>query len=161
MDREMMKKKILREAREAFKLACTLREDHRVEVYLEKENVRRSGVMGPKDEILYQGERVMLYQVFGNDYLEEEIRTWIDQARSEEAPQGLAKNIQDAVATISKQTGKKANAISSNEVFANLSLNIIEQIETAILEYWWENGEEENGKILALGQIEAALANLP
>ena len=154
---EAIKKSALKEANQAFKIACTLREDERIEVYLEGEQVKQSDVMGPKEEILYGDGRVLLYQVFGNGFLEDEIRAWIDQARSEEEPQGLAENIQEKLELITKQTGKAPESVSSNEIFANLSLNIIEQIETAILDYWWDNQEEENGKKLALAQIEEAL----
>jgi len=157
MDKENLIKQALKEAQTAFKLSCTIKEEERVEIYLEGENVKRSNVMGPKDEILYNDGRVLLYQVFGNDYLEDEIRSWIDQARIEANPTGLAENIQEKLELISKQTGKEPEAVTSNEIFANLSLNVIEQIETAILDYWWENEEEENGKSLALFQIEGAL----
>lgn len=157
MEREELIKKILKEANLAFKEACTLSDDKRIEVYLENGAVKRSDVLDPKDELLYNDERTLVYQVYGNDYLEEEIRAWIDQARVEPNPQGLAENIQEKLELITKQTGKTPEQVSSNEIFANLSLNIIEQIETAILDYWWENDEEENGKSLALEQIEAAL----
>ncbi len=154
---EAIKKSALKEANLAFKQASTLKDDERIEVYLDGEEVKRSDVMGPREEILYGDGRIMLYQVFGNGYLEEEIRAWIDQARAEEDPQGLAENIREKLELIVKQTGKTPDTVSSNEIFANLSLNVIEQIETAILDYWWDNEEEENGKKLALLQIEEAL----
>ena len=157
---EAIKKSALKEANLAFKQASTLGDDQRIEVYLENGAVKRSDVMGPKEEILYDDNRTLLYQVFGNGYLEEEIQAWIGQARMEEEPQGLAKNIRDALELVSKQTGKPAESVSTNELFANLSLNIIEQIETSILDYWWDNEEEENGKSLAQGQIEAALGGV-
>jgi hypothetical protein len=157
---EAIRKSALKEANLAFKIAATLGDDQRIEVYLEGEEVKRSDVMGPREEILYDEGRVLLYQVFGNGYLEEEIRAWIDQARVEENPQGLAENIREKLELIGKQTGKTAEMISSNEIFANLSLNVIEQIETAILDYWWENEEEENGKKLARLQIEEALEGI-
>lgn len=154
---ETIRKSALKEANLAFKIAATLGDDQRIEVYLEGDEVKRSDVMGPKEEILYGDDRCMLYQVFGNGYLEEEIRAWIDQARLEENPRGLAENIREKLELVCKQTGKVPEMISSNEIFANLSLNIIEQIETAILDYWWDNEEEENGKKLAKLQIDEAL----
>ncbi|MDP3265751.1 MAG: hypothetical protein Q8M39_02870 [Sulfuricurvum sp.] len=36
----------------------------------------------------------------------------------------------------------------------------IEQIEHAVLEYWWDNKEVENAKTLALAQINEALERL-
>lgn len=157
---ETIKKSALKEANLAFKIAATLGDDERIEVYLEGDNVKRSDVMGPREEILYDDGRILLYQVFGNGYLEEEIRAWIDQARMEENPQGLAENIREKLELIVKQTGKTAETISSNELFANLSLNVIEQIETAILDYWWDNQEDESGKKLALLQIEEGLERI-
>jgi len=50
--------------------------------------------------------------------------------------------------------------ISSYEVFANLRMEQIEQIEHAVIEYWWDNKEVENAKTLALAQINEALNSL-
>ena len=36
----------------------------------------------------------------------------------------------------------------------------LEQIEHAIIEYWWDNKEIENAKSLALDQINEALASM-
>jgi hypothetical protein len=36
----------------------------------------------------------------------------------------------------------------------------IEQIEHAIIEYWWDNKEVENAKSLALEQINTALRSM-
>jgi hypothetical protein len=154
---EAIQKTALKEANTAFQMACTLREEERIEVYTENGAVLRSSVLKEDEMIAYGKERVLLYRVFGNDYLEAEIRAWIDQARSEEHPEGLALNIKETLELIVKQTGKLPNSVSSNEIFATLSLNVIEQIETAILAYWWENKEEENAKSLAAAQIAEAL----
>lgn len=47
--------------------------------------------------------------------------------------------------------------VSSYEVFASLPMDLLGSIEQQIIEYWWSAEEEENGKKLALAQIEEAL----
>jgi hypothetical protein len=98
--------------------------------------------------------------VWGHDYLEEEIRAWIDQARTEISPQGLEESILETLQKIADSKGVSPDEISSYEVFANLRMEQIEQIEHAIIEYWWDNKEVENAKSLALSQIDEALKSL-
>lgn len=56
--------------------------------------------------------------------------------------------------------GVTPDEINSYEVFANLRMEQIEQIEHAIIEYWWDNKEVENAKSLALVQINEALRSM-
>ncbi len=160
MDRIELEKKALKQASEAFRMACGIKEDERIEVYYEKESVKTSPVMDEKECLIYDDGRILLYQIYGNSYLEDEIAAWIDQARSEETPQGVAQSVCEMAADIAKAGGRELDSISANEVFANLPLSVIEQIEDNILEYWWENEEEEDGKRLALEQISEGLAKI-
>lgn len=166
MDTLKLNKECLRLAREAFNQASTLSEDKRLEVYIDKGKVKLSDIMENGEEILYNDEKFLCYQVYGNNSLEEEIKSWIDQTRipkSEEDPiknEALDKAILETLEKIAKEKGVEPETISSNEVFANLSFDLIEQIEGAILEYWWSGEHEENAMSLARMDIEQALENI-
>ena len=110
--------------------------------------------------IIYTPTRVLCYQVWGHDYLEDEISAWIDHARAEINPKPLEESIIDTLSKIATSKSVSKDEISSYEVFANLRMEQIEQIEHAIIEYWWDNKEVENAKSLALEQINTALRSM-
>jgi hypothetical protein len=157
---ENLRSEILKHAKSAFELACTLRENERIEVYLYDDAVKTSDVLGEDEKIVYSPNRLLCYQVWGHDYLEEEIRAWIDQARTEISPKPLEESIIETLNKIAASKGLSPDEISSYEVFANLRMDQLEQIEHAIIEYWWDNKEVENAKSLALEQINEALKAL-
>jgi len=157
---ENLRSEILKHARNAFERACTLRENERIEVYLYDGSVKTSDVLGEEEKIVYSPNRILCYQVWGHDYLEEEIRAWIDQARLEINPKPLEESILETLDKVAKSKGISNEEVSSYEVFANLRMDQLEQIEHAIIEYWWDNKEVENAKSLALDQINEALKGL-
>ncbi len=157
---ENLRSEILKNAKSAFERACTLRETERIEVYLYDGAVKVSDVLGEDEKIVYSPNRILCYQVWGHDYLEEEIRAWIDQARLEISPKPLEESIVETTAKVAAAKGISPEEVSSYEVFANLTMDQLEQIEHAIIEYWWDNKEVENAKSLALDQINEALASL-
>lgn len=157
---ENLRSEILKHARNAFERACTLRENERIEVYLFDGTVKTSDVLGEEEKIVYSPNRILCYQVWGHDYLEEEIRAWIDQARLEINPKPLEESILETLDKVAKSKGITNEEVSSYEVFANLRMDQLEQIEHAIIEYWWDNKEVENAKSLALDQINEALKGL-
>lgn len=157
---ENIRNDILKQAKSAFERACTLRENERLEVYLYDGAVKTSDVLNEDEKIVYSPNRILCYQVWGHDYLEEEIRAWIDQARLEINPKPLEESIVETAAKVAAAKGLTSDEISSNEVFANLTMDQLEQIEHAIIEYWWDNKEIENAKSLALDQINEALQSL-
>lgn len=166
MDYESVKKELLKHARNAFETASTLRDNQRIEVYLEDNEAKTSDILEDNEEIVYTPNKILCYSVNGYDYLEEEIKTWIDYARvipepnSEEPipePTNIETSIRDLVDEIAKRNGMPNEAVSSFEVFANLPVNLLGTIEQQIIEYWWNADEEENAKKLALAQIEEAL----
>ncbi|ADR34200.1 hypothetical protein Sulku_1538 [Sulfuricurvum kujiense DSM 16994] len=157
---ENLRSEILKHARNAFERACTLRENERIEVYLFDGTVKTSDVLGEEEKIVYSPNRILCYQVWGHDYLEEEIRAWIDQARLEINPKPLEESILETLDKVAKSKGITTEEVSSYEVFANLRMDQLEQIEHAIIEYWWDNKEVENAKSLALDQINEALKGL-
>lgn len=154
---ENLRNEVLKQARAAFERACTLRENERIEVYLYENRVKISDVLGEDEKIVYGPSRVLCYQVWGHDYLEEEIRAWIDQARLEINPKPLEESIVETLHKVAAAKGISPDEVSSYEVFANLRMDQLEQIEHAIIEYWWDNKEIENAKSLALEQINEAL----
>ncbi len=167
MDKETLKSELLKQARNAFETASTLRDNERIEVYLHNGIPKTSDILDESDEIVYGDNRLLCYQVHGYDYLEEEIKTWIDYARvipepTEEMPlpepTDIEKSIRELVDELAKTRGVERDGISSFEVFANLPVDLLGSIEQQIIEYWWNAKEEENGKKLALAQIEEALA---
>ncbi|PHM17315.1 MAG: hypothetical protein CJD30_07355 [Sulfuricurvum sp. PD_MW2] len=157
---ENIRNDILKQAKSAFERACTLRENERLEVYLYDGVVKTSDVLSEDEKMLYSPNRILCYQVWGHDYLEEEIRAWIDQARLEMNPKPLEESIVETAAKVAVAKGLTPEEISSYEVFANLTMDQLEQIEHAIIEYWWDNKEIENAKSLALHQINEALQSL-
>ncbi|WP_345984646.1 hypothetical protein WCX49_08385 [Sulfurimonas sp. HSL-1656] len=167
MDKETLKEELLKHARNAFETASTLHENERIEVYLHDGVAKTSDVLDDSDEILYGDNRVLCYQIQGYDYLEGEIKTWIDYARVIQEPTDemplpeptdIEKSIRELIDTLAKSKGVSRDDISSFEVFANLPMDLLGSIEQQIIEYWWSAEEEENGKKLALAQIEEALA---
>ncbi|MDD2790336.1 MAG: hypothetical protein PHU40_06650 [Sulfurimonas sp.] len=168
MDYETIKKELLKQARNAFETASTLRETQRIEVYKHDTNIMTSDVLEEDEAIVYTDQKLLCYQVYGHNYLEEEIKTWIDYARviqqpSDEmplaAPTDVEKSIRELVEELAKKSGLKGEEISSYEVFANLPVTLLGTIEQEIIEYWWSAKEEENAKKLALAQIEEALGS--
>lgn len=157
---ENLRSDIVKHARAAFERACTLRENERIEVYLYDGAVKTSDVLGEEEKIVYSPNHILCYQVWGHDYLEEEIRAWIDQARQEINPKPLEESILETLDKVAKSKGISSEEVSSYEVFANLKMDQLEQIEHAIIEYWWDNKEVENAKSLALDQINEALKGL-
>jgi len=157
---ENLRSEILKHARNAFERACTIRENERIEVYLYDGAVKTSDVLSEEEKIVYSPNRILCYQVWGHDYLEEEIRAWIDQARQEINPKPLEESILETLDKVAKSKGVSSEEVSSYEVFANLKMDQLEQIEHAIIEYWWDNKEVENAKSLALDQINEALKGL-
>ncbi|MFY9141977.1 hypothetical protein [Sulfuricurvum sp.] len=157
---ENLRSEVLKHARAAFERACTLREDERIEVYLYEGAIKTSDVLSEEEKIVYGPNRVLCYQVWGHDYLEEEIRAWIDHARLEISPKPLEESIIETLNNIAASKGVSKEEVSSYEVFANLRMEQIEQIEHAIIEYWWDNKEIENAKSLALEQITDALRSM-
>lgn len=166
MDYETQRKELLKLSRNAFETASTLQNDQRIEIYLYKGEPVSSEVLQESDEILYTDDRVLCYQVYGHNYLEEEIKTWIDYARviqqpTDEvpmtAPTDVEKSIREMINDLAKAKGVQDADISSYEVFANLPVTLLGTIEQEIIEYWWSADEEENGKKLALAQIEEAI----
>jgi len=157
---ENLKSEVLKHARAAFEQACTLRDNERLEVYVYDGSVKSSDVLSEDHTIIYTPNRVLCYQVWGHDYLEEEIRAWIDHARTEISPKPLEESIVETLNKVAASKGVSPDEINSYEVFANLRMEQIEQIEHAIIEYWWDNKEVENAKSLALVQINEALRSM-
>jgi len=166
MDYETQRKELLKLSRNAFETASTLQDDQRIEVYLYNGEPKSSDVLEENDEIVYTDGRVLCYQVYGHNYLEEEIKTWIDYARviqqpTDEVPLAeptdIEKSIREMINELAKAKGVQDADISSYEVFANLPVTLLGTIEQEIIEYWWNADEEENGKKLAIAQIEEAI----
>lgn len=170
MDKETVKEQLLKQARNAFETASTMRPNQRVEVYLQDGAVKISDILEETDEIVYTPTRILCYQIQGYDYLEDEIKTWIDYARvipqptddGEPVPEpnAVEKSIRELIEEIAKRNGVTIADVSSFEVFANLPIDLLGTIEQKIIEYWWSADEEENGKKLALVQIEEALESI-
>ena len=169
MDKETLKEALLKHARNAFETASTLHENERIEVYLHDGVPKSSGVLDESDEIIYGDTRILCYQVHGHNYLESEIKTWIDYARvypepTDEMPvpeaTDIEKSIRELIDEIAQRNGVNRDEVSSFEVFANLPMDLLGSIEQQIIEYWWSAKEEENGKILALEQINEAIVQV-
>lgn len=157
---ENLRSEALKQARSAFERACSMRDNERIEVYLHDNAIKSSDVLSEDEKIIYGPNRILCYQVWGHDYLEDEISAWIDHARLEITPKPLEESIIETLTKVAISKGVSAEEISSYEVFANLRMEQIEQIEHAIIEYWWDNKEVENAKSLALAQINEALAEV-
>ena len=167
MDKETLKSELLKHARNAFETASTIRDNERIEVYLYDGVPKTSDVLDESDEILYGDNRILCYQIQGYDYLEDEIKTWIDYARVIQQPTDdmplpeptdIEKSIREMIEELAKARGVPSEEVSSYEVFANMPVDLLGSIEQQIIEYWWSANEEENGKKLAQAQIEEALA---
>lgn len=168
MTDDQIRRKLLKLAKSAFETASTLREDQRMEVYLLEGEPALSDVLEESDVIVYGPNRLLCYQVYGHDHLEGEIKTWIDLARvipqpTDDTPlpqpTDVEKSIRELVGEIAVSKGVPNDAVSSFEVFANLPMDLLEQIENQIIEYWWQGAEEENAKMLAEAQISEALSD--
>jgi len=169
MDYETLKSDLLKQARNAFETASTLHDNQRIEVYVNNSHATTSDVLEENEEILYNQNKFLCYQVYGHNYLEEEIKTWIDYARVEQLPEDgvlppeltdIEKAVRELISNLAKSRGISEDEVSSYEVFANLSMTLVGTIEQEIIEYWWSAKEEENGKILATAQIEEALGKI-
>ncbi len=169
MKQEQLKEELLKLARNAFETASTLKDNQRLEVYLLNGIPTLSDVLEENEEILYDQNRILCYQIYGYDYLEDEIKTWIDYARIIQQPtddmplpepSDIEKSIRELIGDLAKSKQISRDEISSYEVFANLPVNLLGSIEQQIIEYWWSAKEEENGKVLALTQIEEGLNNI-
>ncbi len=160
MNQSAIESKLLRLAKEAFDIACTLRENQRIEVYMDVDTPKRSDILEENEAILYTPTKILCYQIYGHDYLEPEITAWIDYARAETEPKELEKSIIETAESIAAIKGIAIEGIHSNDIFANLNMNQLEQIEHAILEYWWVGNKEDNAKDLAETQINQALKTL-
>lgn len=166
---ETLKKEILKQAEDAFERATSMNDEERVEVYVDNGVVKTSMRMKEDEEILYTPSKVLCYQVFGHNHLEEEIVSWIDMARvipqsTDDAPlpepTAIEKAIRDLVSELAVKRKVAPDSVSSNEVFANFPMTLLGEIEQKIIEFWWSGAEEENGKALALLQIDEALESM-
>ena len=166
MEYEKQEKELLKHARNAFETASTLHDNQRVEVYINDGVATISDVLEDNEEIIYTSTKIICYQVYGHNYLEEEIKTWIDYARVIKQPQDstplpaptdIEKSIRETIKELAKRNGVNDANVSSYEVFANLPVTLVGTIEQEIIEYWWNAKEEENAKKLALKQIKEAL----
>lgn len=166
--KEEISKELLKQARNAFEIASTLRNDQRIEIFLDKDVAKISDILEQSDAIVYTPTKILCYEVHGHNFLEEEIATWINYARVlptplDDAPLPEPTDIEKSIREIeeklalTKQVPK--TQISSYEIFANLPMDLLGAIEQQIIEYWWEAKEEENAKKLAMAQIENALKN--
>jgi hypothetical protein len=170
MNKEELTQELLKHARNAFETASTIRADQRIEVYLQDGVAKTSDILEAEDAIVYTPTRVLCYEIDGYDYLEEEIKTWIDYARvipqpsSDEEPlpepTDIEKSIRELAGNLAKNRDVLEDQISSYEIFANLPVDLLGSIEQQIIEYWWSANEEENGKKLAQKQIEEALKKI-
>lgn len=168
MTAEKLKEELLKLARDAFERASTIKKDQRIEVYIRDGVPTVTDILEENNVNLYNETNILCYQIYGYDFLEDEIKTWIDYARvlpqpTEDRPiaepTDIEKSIRELIDNIAKNKNVAKHEISSYEVFANLPVNLLGTIEQNILEYWWGAKEEENGKKLATAQIEEALEN--
>ena len=168
MNRDELKTELIKLARNAFETASTLRDTERLEVFLDKGIPRTSDILDESEVIVYSPNKILCYQIYGYDYLEDEIKTWIDYARVIQQPTDelplpqptdIEKSIRELIDELAKNKQVTKDEISSYEVFANLPVNLLGSIEQQIIEYWWSAKEEENAKKLAISQIEEGLAS--
>jgi len=166
MNHEELKDQLLKKARDAFEMACTLSDNQRIEIYLDNGNIKVSDVLEENEEILYNDNKKLCYQVNGHGYLEDEIVTWIDYAReipqtSEDEslpePTDVEKSIRELESEIATQKGISKESVSSKEIFANMPVDLLGTIEQQIIEYWWSTKDAQNGRELALEQIQSSL----
>jgi len=166
MDIEKLEKELMKHARNAFETASTLHDNQRIEVYTNDGKAMISDTLEENEEIIYTQSKVLCYQVYGHNYLEEEIKTWIDYARVIQQPQDgiplaeptdIEQSVREIIANLAKVHAISEADVSSYQVFANLPVTLVGTIEQEIIEYWWNAKEEENAKKLALEQIKEAL----
>jgi hypothetical protein len=166
---EEMKKKLMKLAQDAFERATTMQPGERLEVYLDNGTPKMSERMKEDEEMVYGPVKVLCYRIEGHNHLEDEIVSWIDMARiipqpadDEPLPEPTAIEtaIRDIIGELAKQKQVNRDAISSYEVFANLPMDFLGEIEQKIIAFWWDGAEVENGKMLAEVQIDEALAQL-
>lgn len=166
MNPDKLREALLKHARNAFETASTIRDNERIEVYIDNGMAKISDILDENEEIIYSPNKILCYQIHGYDYLEEEIKTWIDYARvipeqTEDTPlpepTDMEKSIREMIEELAKARSVPSEQISSFEVFANLPVTLLGNIEQQIIEYWWNAKEEENAKILASQQIEEGL----
>lgn len=160
MNRAYIDSKLLRLAKEAFDIACTLRPDQRVEVFLDNQEPKRSNILETNEAIIYSKNKILCYQIYGHDFLEPEITEWISRSVVEENPKELEQSILETAQSIAAAKSVTIEDVHANEIFANLNMNQLEQIEHGILEYWWVGKADDNAKVLAEQQISDALATL-
>lgn len=164
---EALKTDLMKLARNAFETACTLRESQRIEVYLHDGSPKVSDILEADENLVYGPNRILCYTAAGHNYLEDEIKTWIDYARvvheptDDETPMpeptDVELSIRELADEIAKRKGVPSVEISSYEIFANMPLDLLGNIEQQIIEYWWSAEAQENGKQLAEEQIDEAL----
>jgi hypothetical protein len=166
MDIEKLEKELMKHARNAFETASTLYINQRIEVYMNDAKAMISDVLEENEKIIYTPTKILCYQVSGHNYLEEEIKTWIDYARVIQQPEDgkslpeptdIEKSVREVIVNLAKEHAIDEADVSSYHVFANLPVSLVGTIEQEIIEYWWNAKEEENGKKLALEQIKEAL----
>ncbi|MBU1657923.1 hypothetical protein KKG72_02590 [bacterium] len=169
MDYELTKKELLKHARNAFETASTLNNNQRIEVYLQNGEVKSTEILDENDAMVYSQNKILCYQIDGYEYLEDEIKTWIDYARVIQQPTNetplheptdIETAIRELIHEIAKRNTMQKDMVSSYEVFANLPMDLLGTIEQQIIEYWWNAEKKENGKKLASAQIDAALRRL-
>lgn len=163
---EETKKQLLKLAQDAFERATTMQPEYRLEVYLDADKAKMSDRMGDDEAIVYGPNKILCYQIGGHNHLEEEIVSWIDLARvipepteDEPLPEPTAveSGIRDIITDIAKGKGVPKDEISSYEVFANLPMTLLGEMEQKIINFWWDGAEGENGKSLASAQIDESL----
>ncbi len=169
MNIEVLEEKILKKARDAFETACTLRDNQRLEVYIDNMDVKISDTLEENEEILYNDAKKLCYQVYGHNYLEDEIVSWIDYARvipqpTDEMPLREPTDIEKSIRELANELAMKKSIpkdeVSSYEIFANMPVDLLGSIEQQIIEYWWNTKDAQNGKELALEQIQQAFHSM-
>jgi len=146
--------KALREAFELFAIAATLPPTKRLELYYENGNFIRSDVLS-EGESTPDG-KTLCYRIDGSDALEAEIVAWIDHARHDENPSALAHSIQECESDLATAKNIDKKSISSYEIVANLSMEVLSGIEQEITQFWWEK-PDDGGLALAKEAIQNIL----
>ncbi|MCH9812904.1 MAG: hypothetical protein K0U47_03060 [Epsilonproteobacteria bacterium] len=163
---ESLEKELLKLAYDAFERATTMQPQMRLEVYLENQTPKMTSRLSEEEEIVYGPTKIRCYQISGHNHLEEEIVSWIDMARiipqpTDDTPlpepTAIESAIREMVLELAKNKSVSPDTISSYEVFANMPMTLLGEIEQKIIEFWWDGAEEENAKLLAKAQIQEAL----
>ena len=112
MNNEKLEKELMKHARNAFETASTLHDKQRIEVYTNDGIAMISDVLEEDEEIVYNPSKILCYQVYGHNYLEEEIKTWIDYARVIQQPEDgiplpeptdIEKSVREVIAQLAMQ----------------------------------------------------------